>query len=61
MNFGDMDIKGIKNKDEIAFNKFYAKYHKLLFHIIFEMTNSIEDSEDLLMQVIMTVYNTIDN
>jgi len=44
------DIELLKNKDEQTFEKFYFKYHKLLFSIIYKKVYDFHVTEDLLQE-----------
>lgn len=52
-------VKGIKYKDEVAFDEIYNQYYKLLYFIMYQIVGSTHETEELLQEVFMKIYNSI--
>lgn len=52
-------VQGLLLKDEKCFNIIYFRYVKLIYHIIYSMTCNKHDSEDLVQETFIQMYNSI--
>ncbi len=55
----DKDIQLLKQRHEKTFNKFYDKYHKLFFSIIYKITKDFNDTEELTMDAFCQIMNKL--
>lgn len=53
-------VNQIKNRDEVAFEKIYDEYHKIVFYVIYQIVKDKEAALDLVQDTFMNVYNKID-
>ena len=53
------DIELLKKKNEIAFDKFYDKYHKLFFSIIYKIVKDFASTEDLVSETFCKIVEDI--
>lgn len=53
-------IEDLKNNDEVAFEKLYNEYVKLIYHIAYSYTYNREDAEDIVNEVFMKIMRSID-
>lgn len=54
------DIEQLKCKNESVFNKFYDKYHKLFFSIIYKIVKDFSATEDLVSDTFCKIYECIE-
>lgn len=53
-------IEDLKSNDEVAFEKLYNEYVKLIYHIAYSYTYNREDAEDIVNEVFMKIMRSID-
>lgn len=58
MDFKDIEL--LKHKNEFVFNKFYDKYHKLFFSIIYEIVKDFSATEELVSDVFCKILECLD-
>lgn len=54
-------VDQIKKGNEDAFNELYARYHKLVRYIAFQLTKNHADTEEIVQEVFVQVYKSIDS
>lgn len=54
-------LRAISEGDRSAFATFYDKYSKLLFSIAFRVLNDVRESEDVLQEVFLQIWNKAGN
>ncbi len=52
-------VKRLKNNDDSAFDELYARYHKLVYFIAFEMCHSDADAQDILQDTFIQIKKSI--
>lgn len=55
------DIELLKQNDEVTFEKYYYKYHKLYFTIIYKMVNDFYVTENLVQETFVKVIEDINS
>ncbi len=55
------EILLLKQKDEATFEKFYYKYHKLFFSVIYQKVNDFYVTENLVQETFIKVTEELDN
>ncbi|MCB0726577.1 MAG: sigma-70 family RNA polymerase sigma factor [Ignavibacteria bacterium] len=54
-------IKRISQKDETAFSQFYDIHHRYIYTIIFNILRDQAESEDLLQEIFIQIWNKVDS
>ena len=54
-------IERLKRKDEEAFELVYYEYSNLIYYIAFSITKNREDSEEVLQDTFINMFNSIEN
>ena len=52
-------VKGLKERDEDAFKLVYDEYEKLIYYIAYSITKSRENSEEIVQDTFLRMFNTI--
>lgn len=53
-------MQALKNGDDSYFDIIYEQTHRLVYYIIYSILKNKEDSEDIMQQVYMRIYEKID-
>lgn len=54
------DIEGLKSRDEAVFNRFYDKYNKLFFSVIYRTVQDFSITEELVSDVFCKILECLD-
>jgi len=60
MKIDNKIIKKVQNNDYDTIEKIYDKYFKLVKYVVFQVTKSYDDIEDLVQEVFMKVFKKLD-
>ena len=52
-------VKGLKERDEEAFKIVYDEYEKLIYYIAYSITKNKENSEEIVQDTFLRMFNTI--
>jgi len=61
MKINKKTIQALKMKDENAFDHIYYAYHKLVYHIIYDMVHDALLTEELVSDAFVKMYQSIDS